>query len=120
MHAGRSTDAIEQGERLVRMTDRSAPMLGLLAMVYSTAGDVARARAILEEVRERSRQQYVPPWTMAGVFLTLGQRDSAVSWIERAFAERSNGIAYLLTDPGYAPLRGDPRYKAMLIRAGLE
>jgi hypothetical protein len=82
--------------------------------------DYARARAILEEVRERSRQQYVPPWTMAGVFLTLGQRDSAVSWIERAFAERSNGIAYLLTDPGYAPLRGDPRYKAMLIRAGLQ
>lgn len=120
LRAGRLTDAMEQSERLVRMTERSAPMLGLLAMVCSKTGDTARVRGILEELRERSQRQYVPPWTMAGVFLTLGQRDSAVSWIERAFTERSNAIAYLLTDPGYAPLRGDPRYKAMLIRAGLQ
>jgi hypothetical protein len=37
----------------------------------------------------------------------------------RAFEERSNAIAYLAVDPGNAMMRDDPRFQALLARAGL-
>jgi len=40
--------------------------------------------------------------------------------MEKAFAERSNAIAYLAVEPEYAPLRHDPRFNSLLARAGLK
>ena len=88
-------------------------------MAYSRAGNQESAKAILHELLDRSHREYVPPGSIGGVFAAMGERDSALTWLERAFAERSNAIAYLLVEPGNAPFRNAPRYQAMLSRAGL-
>ncbi len=40
--------------------------------------------------------------------------DSALSWLERGFARRDPGLRWLKVDPLYKPLRGDPRFDALL------
>lgn len=40
--------------------------------------------------------------------------DKALAMLETAFAARDSGMVYLLGDPFLAPLRNDPRYKALL------
>jgi Flp pilus assembly protein TadD len=120
MHAGRIAEAIEQGNRVVNMSGRSASALGLLADVYARADNRERARTILQELLARSHGEYIPPGTIGGVYAALGEPDAALKWLERAFAERSNSMAYLLANPENAPLRGDPRFQSMLIRVGLQ
>ena len=50
----------------------------------------------------------------------LGDLDSAFAALERACQARSAGLIYLHLDPGYAPLRGDPRYGELVRRIGLK
>ena len=119
-HSGRFSEAIEEGKRLVTMSGGSASALGLLASVYAHANEPDRARAIIDELLARSRNAYVPPWSIVGALVALGEKDEAMKWIEKGIAERSNGVAYLVANPEYDALRSDPRYEAILTRVGLK
>jgi len=118
MGSGRFPEAIARADRVVALSDSSMPALALRADIGARAGRRGEAREILEGLLSRSRHQYVPPASIAGVFTGLGDVNNAVAWLERAFDERSNAIAYL-ADPLNEPLRGDPRFQALLSRAGL-
>jgi TolB-like protein/Tfp pilus assembly protein PilF len=120
MHMDRFDEAIDEGKRVVALTGESAPALGLLATVYANAHEPDHARAIVADLLARSRHQYVPTWLLAAPLAALGEKDAAVTWLEKGFAERSNGVAYLRADPDLAALHGDPRYEAIVARIGLE
>jgi hypothetical protein len=49
----------------------------------------------------------------------VGDLDRAFQALERAYQARSAGLIYLHLDPGYEPLRADPRYKDLVQRIGL-
>jgi hypothetical protein len=49
----------------------------------------------------------------------MGDMDRAFESLERAYQARSAGMIYLHLDPGYEPLRGDPRYAELVKRIGL-
>jgi serine/threonine-protein kinase len=117
VHTGRVDEGIAEGQRLLAMSNRSASALSLVATAYARAGDSSSARALLHELLARSDSGYVPAWSIASVLEALGDRDGAMTWLEKAYAERSNGIAYLLGD---TDMRGDPRFEAMLARVGLK
>ena len=53
------------------------------------------------------------------VYFTLGDRDRGFEWLEKAYGERSNGIAYLTVDRIWDRVRGDPRFRDVLRRARL-
>ncbi|MGI8402023.1 MAG: tetratricopeptide repeat protein [Gemmatimonadaceae bacterium] len=118
--AGRFTEALDEGNRLVTLSDSSPPALAQLAIIDARAGKRAEARALLNELLVRSRRQYVPSALIALVFNALGDADNTLTWLEKAFAEHSNAIAYLAVDYQNAPLQRDPRFQALLARAGLK
>ena len=53
-------------------------------------------------------------------YAAVGALDEAFASLERAFQARSAGLIYLHLDPGYEPLRSDPRYDALVQRIGLK
>jgi len=87
-----------------------------LGHVYAVAGDTARARGILSDLRQAADQSYVPSYWFALVYAGLGDRGQALQYLERAYQERSTVLAYLLIDPRLAPLRNDPRFVALARR----
>lgn len=117
--AGRLGEARLEAERLVRRTEGSPYALATLIKVLAMAGERREARALLDRVRTQAREGYVPPSVVATAFASLGETDSAIAWVERAAAERSNFIVYLPTDPMYPAIRNDPRIMAIVARAGL-
>jgi tetratricopeptide (TPR) repeat protein len=117
--AGRYAEAIDRADRVVVLTDSSAPAVALRAHIGARAGRREEARQMLETLLSRSRRQYVPPSSIGDVYAALGDVDTAVTWLEKAFDERSNAVAYL-ADPGREGLRSHPRFRALLARAGLE
>jgi hypothetical protein len=48
-----------------------------------------------------------------------GERAKAFDWLDRAVAQRDSGLVNLKTDPLFAHLRGDTRYKTVLRKMNL-
>jgi len=83
------------------------------------AGHRAEARAVLEGLRQLSSTRYVSPYSVALVHAGLGDRDQALAWLDKAYAERSDYMPYLKLEPMLDSLRSDPRFGALVRRVGL-
>jgi tetratricopeptide (TPR) repeat protein len=77
------------------------------------------ADAILARLEDESRRQYLRGEIIATAYTAVGDFDKAFACLERAYQERSAGLLYLKLDPGYGPLRADPRYDDLVKRIGL-
>jgi serine/threonine-protein kinase len=111
---GRPDDALAECRRAVEVGSRRER--ALLAYVHAVRGERADARAILDALQSPAEMPGAPPCQMAYAYAALGDPDAAIGWIERAFDERDphvNGLGDHLT---YDPLRGDPRFQALLAR----
>jgi hypothetical protein len=75
---------------------------------------------ILARLEDEARQHYVRWEILAMGYAALGNFDQAFASLERAYQTRSAGLIYLHLDPGYKPLRGDPRYPELVRRIGLK
>jgi len=77
------------------------------------------AAALLEELEEKQRFDYVSPVELATLNIGLGNIDKALDWADRALDERRGWMAYLRVHPIVDPLRGDPRFSALVDKMGL-
>ena len=78
------------------------------------------AAEILTRLEEESRHHYVRAEAVAMGFAAMGDADRAFLSLERAFQARSAGLIYLQIEPGYLPLRKDPRFAQLVRRIGLK
>ena len=77
-------------------------------------GRLDEAIKILGKLQERSKSEYVDPYYPAIVYLSLGQREQALSSLEKSYEDRNgNNLEYIRVDPFLDPLRGDPRFEAL-------
>jgi hypothetical protein len=53
---------------------------------------------------------------MAVVYTGLGERTSALEWLEQARSRRAEGFYWVRVDPRLDPLRSDPRFQDLLRR----
>ena len=56
---------------------------------------------------------------MAFTYTSLGNKDRAFAWLDKAVEQRSWMIIYLKRDNVWEPLRSDPRFTSLLRRVGL-
>jgi TolB-like protein/Tfp pilus assembly protein PilF len=56
----------------------------------------------------------VRPYQTARLFALMGDKDEAVTWLQKAYAARAGGIADLKSDPVFDPLRSDPAFQALV------
>ena len=66
-----------------------------------------------------SKERYTPALAFAVVHVGLGENDQALNWLEKAYEERFNRLAYLRREPVWDPLRSDPRFNDLLRRINL-
>jgi Tfp pilus assembly protein PilF len=119
LEKGMFAEAVAEYQRLQRAT--GGPSFSGLAVTFARMGKTAEARKILDEFLNRSEQQYVSSDEIALIYASLGEKDQAFAWLDRAYEARS---AFLITGilggPDYDPLRGDPRLDALLRKIGLK
>ena len=84
-----------------------------LAMIYHARGRKVDSDAALARLVKESGDTW--PYCVATVHAFRGERSEAFEWLEKARVARdSDLLASILGDPELAPLRADPRYKALL------
>lgn len=50
-----------------------------------------------------SKEGYVPAITFASIYIGLGDNDNAISWLEKAYEERSSELIWLTQIPFMTP-----------------
>ena len=93
--------------------------ISMIGYVSALAGDTAKARAILGELKSRSAHEYVPRYNIAVVHLALVEQDEVFAWLEKAYEEHDVLMSFLKIDPKWDSVRSDPRFVAILERVGL-
>jgi tetratricopeptide (TPR) repeat protein len=88
--------------------------LGLLGHLYGKMGRNDEATKVLEQLKAMSKHRYVHAYTLAIVYLGLGDHAHALASLSQAYDERDgDAISYIRTDPFLDPLRGDPQFAAL-------
>jgi TolB-like protein/tetratricopeptide (TPR) repeat protein len=112
-------EAIAALEKAVALSHRSGRYLASLGYAWGVTGRVDLARGILAELTAASQQRHVESFDFALVNAGLGDRDEAISWLERACTERDSHLPLLAVDPRLASLLTEPRFEALLKSIGL-
>ena len=85
-----------------------------LAWVLARAGKREDATRILSALETQAQHGYVSPVAFAIAHIGLGNLDTALDWTERAYDERRGWLAYFKVNAMVDPLRGLPRFDALL------
>jgi TolB-like protein/DNA-binding winged helix-turn-helix (wHTH) protein/Tfp pilus assembly protein PilF len=112
-------EAVAAAEKAVVVSERTPGALGMLGLAYGLAGRKAEATKILNELLELNKTRYVTPAAFVNVYLGLGDKEQAFVWLEKAYQERSNFVAYLKVFPLLDPIRSDRRFDDLIRRVGL-
>jgi DNA-binding winged helix-turn-helix (wHTH) protein/TolB-like protein/predicted Zn-dependent protease len=100
-------------------TEHGVANLETLAMGYAAAGHKDAAMAILRQLQAREQQEYVSSFNLSYVYLFLKEKDKALEELNEALDKHDMNVSSLKVDPLLDPLRGDPRFQALLKRANL-
>lgn len=101
----------------IRLSNGSPSSIANLIRAYVGMGKTAEAMVLLDELKKRSSLGRPYSSELAVAYSALGDKDSAMAWLEKGYEERFNpGV---LLRPGFDPLRSDPRFEALVRRIGL-
>ncbi|CAN5791060.1 hypothetical protein BH20ACI4_BH20ACI4_31680 [soil metagenome] len=90
-----------------------------LGLAYALAGKHKEAVEVLENLREFSKNSYIPAYSFAMLYLGLKDFDKTFEYLEKAFAERSGFLPFLKVEPMVDALRTDARFQDLLWRIDL-
>ena len=91
--------------------------LANLARAYVASNREAEAIELLNDLKKRSASGYSNASEVAMIYAALGDKDQAMTWLEKGYAERFNPS--VLLRPGFDPVRSDSRFQNLVRRIGL-
>ena len=113
---GQAAEAERVLRRAVLMHGSGSYTYGTLGYALARSGKLDEARGIADGLERLREREYVSPVALATVHLGLGNNSRALDWAERAIEERRGWLAYLTVNPLVDPLRGEPRFEALVER----
>ncbi len=87
--------------------------------LYAQEGRKQEARQLLRQLLLLARHEYVDPEFPVAVYISLGDKEQAFAWLEKAYATQSAYMSLLKLWSLYDPIRSDPRFADLLRRVGL-
>src|ERR1043166_11795 len=98
-----------------RARENDAQAIALRAQLGAKMGRREEAVQALATLEELGKRQYVEAYYRALLYISLGQKDQAVSALEQSYAERDgDDIGVIKVDPLLDSLHGDPRFEALV------
>jgi tetratricopeptide (TPR) repeat protein len=110
-------EAIAELQKAIDLSPGSTAFRANLAYAYAVSGRTDAAVRILDDLKNRSNDRFSNSAVIALVYVGLGEKDQAIDWLEKAYAERFS--PYVLMRPCFDALRSDPRFQDLLHRIHL-
>jgi tetratricopeptide (TPR) repeat protein len=117
---GKRLEAISEYQKAVELSGGDQDAAVALADAYAGVGRKADTEKVLRDLEQESTKVFVSPYLIATLYATLGDKDAAFKFLEKAYSEKSLDISWnLKADLRIDNLRTDPRYQNLLRRTGL-
>ena len=114
---GHYDQAIAEAQKGSRSGGRNPTALAYRGYALARSGRKDEANQILRDLRVRFEKEKFSPFPLAVVYIALGKREEVFPLLEKGVDERTY-IFGLKTEALLDPLRSDPRFAALLKRAG--
>ena len=111
---GATAEAIAEYQKAFELSD-DPTALAFVAHAEANTGRPNDARQILARLTEAAKTRYVAAYAFAVIHLALGEKDQALDWLEKNARDHAAPYSNLVkVDPYLDPLRGDPRFEALV------
>jgi tetratricopeptide (TPR) repeat protein len=116
---GMHAEARSELQTAMQLSENNTDILAMLGHGSAVAGDRATALTIIDQLQSRASDGYVSPYAFAVIHTGLGDHDSALKWLIRAYEEHAIWLVLIKLDPRLKPLAADPRFQTLARRIGL-
>lgn len=113
---GMYSEAVAEGRRAQELGPDQTVGMTLGAYALAKEGKRDEARAVLDELLKLSGARFVPPSHIALIYNALGERDQALTWLEKGYEKHDPKMAFLKVEPKWNNLRSDARFKALMTK----
>jgi TolB-like protein/Tfp pilus assembly protein PilF len=90
-----------------------------LGLAYAVSGEREETQRMAEQFKAVFSKRYIPPTYFGMLYAGLGDRERAMAWLEKALAERADGLTWLAVEPMLDEMRSDERFQELIKKIGL-
>jgi len=117
---GNAAEALEWYRRGQSLESAVRSYDAFIVRALAELGEREEAEEILRRLEQQTTKQYIRAESLAMGHAAVGNLDRAFECLERAVEDRSAGLIFFHVDPGFVPLRADPRYADLVRKLGLK
>ncbi len=119
LQRGESKEALEELKQALALSASSLDYKCHLAQAYAQAGLISEAQNVLDELLREAETNHVPFHEIAMIYQALGQKERAISFLERASDVQPSILNAVKMDPRWDGFRMDPFYEEILEKIGM-
>ena len=111
---GQPEEGLAALRKAVSLSPTNTMFQAQLGQALAMTGNVGKARKVLRKMERLAKRRYVSPYHLAYVYTGLGEHDTAMDCLEKAYEERGGGMYGLKGSFLFRDLRPDPRFQALI------
>ncbi|MFQ5722668.1 MAG: tetratricopeptide repeat protein, partial [Candidatus Aminicenantales bacterium] len=112
--------AIVKCEKAVELSGGAPWPALILNTIYFETGQTNKGKKLLQSLRQRAHQAYMPPLGFTYIYLVQKDMDQAYKWLERAFKERDSFLPWCAIIPiKEYQIAEKPRLRTLFKKYGL-
>jgi serine/threonine protein kinase/tetratricopeptide (TPR) repeat protein len=127
LEKGNHSEAIKQFYRSIEFIEKELPgeddpfcWKPYIGTAYAMMDEYGKAKEILEDTIERTKDQNVQLSPIAILCFEVGEMDRGFEWLERSVEEREFWLPVFRSAPSFDSFRNDPRFLSLMHRIGLD
>jgi TolB-like protein/AraC-like DNA-binding protein/Tfp pilus assembly protein PilF len=119
----RYDEAITYFNKAIQLENIRYPrMLGWMGAAYARSGDGPKARRLMNELKERlaKKEKGSIAFFIAVIYSALSEKESALQWLKTAYASHDMEMPWLMTEPQFYNLKGEPEFQRLAKQIGFK
>jgi DNA-binding winged helix-turn-helix (wHTH) protein/Flp pilus assembly protein TadD len=109
---GNWEEAVRHYEAAADLSGRWPTILGYLGYAHASTGNATAARSLLRELEQNS--SYKPSFELAAIHLGLGDAETCLRNLDKAYEERSPRVLLLKEDRRFRSLESNPAFTQLI------
>ena len=116
---GKYDQAVAQYALAAKTSGLPAEVLAPANQAYAKSGWKAYLQATLDQILQQPAGRKFPPFVIATYYARLGQKEEALSLLERGYEEHDFRMTMISVSFEFDSLRSEPRFQALVQKIGL-
>jgi serine/threonine protein kinase len=127
LEKGNHNEAIKQFYRSIEIVEKELPgeddpvcWMAYVGRAYAMMGEYGKAKEILEDAIEKTKDQHVPLYPIAALCFAISDMERGFEWLERSVEEQEFWLPVFRFSPLFDSVRNDSRFLSLMSRIGLD